>query len=93
MEAYKSNAKYLELYFVDAHEGTGEVLKYLDEPISGFLEWLELNGHLSDSVVILQSDHGLHMQGLFYVLGLEIFKIELSLPSLFILLDDNLLSK
>ena len=33
------------------------------------------------------------MQGLFYVLGLDIFKIELALPSLFILMDDNLISE
>ena len=38
---------------MDAHEGTGEVLKYLEEPISEFLHWLELNDHIKDSVIIL----------------------------------------
>jgi hypothetical protein len=46
-----------------------------------------------DSVIIFLSDHGLHMQGLSYLLGWKIFEIERSLPGMFILADKSLLNE
>ena len=34
---YQNNRKYFRLDFIDAHEGTGEVIKYLDQPLFNFL--------------------------------------------------------
>ena len=68
--------------FMDMHEGTGEVLKYLDDPLVMTLQ--EMN--LDDTIVILVSDHGWHMKSIFHLLKLEITKVEINLPALFIML-------
>ena len=39
------------------------------------------------------SDHGLHMQGLYYLLNVDIYKIEVALPGLFLLADNSLLTQ
>jgi hypothetical protein len=41
LTTYSEFPKYLELNFLDAHEGTGDALNYLDDPLRGFMDWLE----------------------------------------------------
>ncbi|KAJ2514348.1 hypothetical protein H4217_005806 [Coemansia sp. RSA 1939] len=47
--------------FLEGHEGTGEVLRTMDDALAAFLEDLGDSGELEDTVFILGSDHGLHM--------------------------------
>ncbi|KAJ2816280.1 hypothetical protein IWW50_006556, partial [Coemansia erecta] len=43
------------------HEGTGEVLRTLDDALATFLEDIRDSGELDNTVLIVGSDHGLHM--------------------------------
>ena len=60
---YKDLPKYLELLFVDAHESTGHVGRYMDDHLANYLDNLE---ELEDTVIMLLSDHGLVLSTLFY---------------------------
>ncbi|KAJ1664686.1 hypothetical protein EV178_003842 [Coemansia sp. RSA 1646] len=51
----------LMLNLMEGHEGTGEVLRTLDNRLSRFLVDLRDNGELEDTALFLLSDHGLHM--------------------------------
>ena len=55
---YEDNKKYLRLNFQDAHEFSGQVPKYLDEPLYNFLMDLYNKKLLDDTAIILASDHG-----------------------------------
>ncbi|KAL4482506.1 hypothetical protein ABPG72_001482 [Tetrahymena utriculariae] len=90
---YKDNQKFMHLEFSYGHEGTGEVINYLDDPLSRFLENMTDEGLLKDTTVILLSDHGLHMQGIFYLLQLKNVFIEINLPGLFINIPPELNEK
>lgn len=60
---YKDEKKIVYSYFLDAHEATGEVVRYLDDDLLDYLTTLEKEGILKDATVMLVSDHGLHMSG------------------------------
>lgn len=53
------------LDFIDFHEGTGEVINYLDKPLSNFLREIQS----TDTTVMLYADHGFHMGGLKIAIG------------------------
>lgn len=53
---------------MEGHEGTGEVIRLLDNDLAGFLENYLIKGKLDNTVVILTSDHGSHM-GPYYMSG------------------------
>jgi phosphoglycerol transferase MdoB-like AlkP superfamily enzyme len=72
-KAYSDSPKHLLLAFLDAHEGTGEVVKYMDEKLVDFFEFLESEGSLKDTVIVFQSDHGVNMPGFIHLLMLKIF--------------------
>ena len=57
---YKNSKKYIRLSFIEGHEITAEVIKYLDEPIYQFLEDFIINDSLNNTAIIITSDHGLH---------------------------------
>ena len=67
------------LEFMDQHEGSGEVITYLDEPLTNLLENMKLD---DDTILIFMSDHGWHMHSIFFLLELEIVKTEANLPTL-----------
>ena len=60
LNAYKNDKKILMLNFMDMHEGTFEVINYLDKPLAKFLN--EINNE--DTSIIMFSDHGPHLGGL-----------------------------
>ncbi|KAJ2063734.1 hypothetical protein GGI17_001520 [Coemansia sp. S146] len=47
--------------FLEGHEGTGEVLRTVDDSLAAFLESMRDSGELNDTVLIMAADHGLHM--------------------------------
>ena len=61
LKAYKNDKKLAFIEFENGHEITGEVIAYLDDPLSDFLANIEQEGLIDDTVVVLFSDHGLHM--------------------------------
>ena len=75
-ENYKENKKFLRLSFIDAHESTGEVVKYLDKPLYDFLIYLLDNNLLKNSAIIFASDHGNGMPGIYNVINSEDFIYE-----------------
>jgi hypothetical protein len=92
-EAYLDQPKYLRLAFVDAHEGTGEVVKYMDDLLVDFLNFLDISGSLKDTVILLQSDHGTNMPGFYSLIDAEDTWIEKTLPSLFMVVPQDIANK
>ena len=88
-EAYKDNRKLFRMSFMDAHEDTGEVIKYLDRPLTDFLFDFYYNGYLNDTFIMFISDHGLHFPRVFGILAYGNYNFERSLPSLFIISGKN----
>ena len=87
-ENYKENKKFLRLSFIDAHEGTGEVIKYLDKPIYDLLTYFLDNKMLKNTAIIFASDHGNGMPGIFNVINSEDYLYENVLGFLAIVLYD-----
>ena len=55
----------LNLDFIDQHEPSGEIIKYVDKNLRDFLELTKKEMGLDESVIMLHSDHGLHMRGIY----------------------------
>ena len=87
-ELYPDNKKYLRLGFIDAHEGSGEVVKYLDNPLFNFLYDFYINGYLKDTALFIVSDHGNNMPGFYNVVQFEDFNIEKTLGVFYLILYD-----
>ena len=87
LNAYKSENKFLFLDFVDAHEGTGSVAKYIDNDLSEFVEYIFNKFVDKRNLVILMSDHGLHMPYIDNLINYDNKYIEMSMGSLFIILS------
>ena len=87
-ETYKDNKKFLRLGFIDAHERTQEVIKYLDEPLFNFLYYLFENKLLENTAIFFVSDHGNGMYGLYRELQADDFLFERTLAFWFIILHN-----
>ena len=86
-EKYKNNRKFLRMAFIEGNEKTGEIIKYIDKPLSEFLYKFMNNGYLKDTALFLISDHGLNF-GYYFKWKAEDILIERFLPVLIILLYD-----
>ena len=87
-ETYKDNRKFLRLGFIEPHEASGEVPKYIDDYLFKFLNYLMNNNLLYKTAVILISDHGLHMGAIYKAMKSDDYRIEQVLPILTLLLHD-----
>ena len=87
-ETYKDNKKFLRLGFIDAHERTQEVVKYLDEPLYLFLNDLFKKKLLENTAIFFVSDHGSGMYGLYRELQADDFLFERTLAFWFIILHN-----
>jgi phosphoglycerol transferase MdoB-like AlkP superfamily enzyme len=85
---YKENRKFARLSFIEGHELTAEVIKYLDNPLYQFLNGFIEEGYLNNSSIIITSDHGLHY-GIYVNTQSEDALIENFLPLLIFLLPNN----
>lgn len=88
-EAYPDNKKFLRLGFNDGHESSFEVLKYLDEPLFYFLDTFYKKGYLKNTAVIIVSDHGNHMPGIYNLFFSEQYETERVLGNLFIIINSE----
>ena len=84
---YSMNRKFLVIASNDGHEGTLEILKYLDNTLFNFLNDLYDNNLLKDTTILLLSDHGTAMPSPYY-LSL-FFQQERFLPMLYIISNDR----
>ena len=84
---YQDNRKFLVIISNDGHEGTLEVLKYIDDIIYNYLINLYNHNLLKESTVFLLSDHGVGMPS-FYSLY-KFYSIEENLPMLYIIINDR----
>ena len=74
---------------LDGHEPTGEVIGYLDEVFYHFLHTFYSNGFLKDTVVIIFSDHGQHLNGPLYFTKSMDFLYERTLPILLLIIPNE----
>ena len=84
---YTENRKFSLIVSNFAHEGTLQVVKYVDHFISSFLINLFNDNLLRNTTVILVSDHGATLPSLYYVYSF--YRIEGKLPMLYILVSDK----
>jgi hypothetical protein len=89
-EAYEKEPKFFRIGLTEAHEGTNEVIKYSDDELFNFFNDFEQKGHLKDTIVYIQSDHGLSMLGPYSAMALEDYEYELVLPAFFMILPTNM---
>ena len=88
---YNESKKFLRLSFIDAHESTGEVVKYLDKPIYDFLKLLMKKNLMKNTAIIFASDHGNGMPGIYTLLNSDDYSYENVLGFLaFVFLDFTL---
>ena len=87
-ETYQDNKKFLRLGFIDAHERTQEVIKYLDEPLFLFLNYLFKKSLLENTAIFFVSDHGNGMYGFYRDIQADDFLFERTLAFWFIILHD-----
>ena len=85
-ETYINDHKFLRLSFQDAHEGTLEVVKYLDIKLAEFLINFERKGYLNDTGIFFVSDHGNNMVGFYNLFQVEDYVMEKTLGTWFMLL-------
>ena len=84
---YKNNRKVAAIVTNHGHEGTMNVVKYIDDSVSNFLNKMFNENLLKDSSIILLSDHGASMPSVYYLF--DFLYIEYSLPMLYILVNDR----
>ena len=62
----------MKTHFSDHHEWTGEVVKYMDNRSFEFFSRMFAEGQFKDTTVVIAADHGLHMAGVLFLLGVDI---------------------
>ena len=84
---YKNNRKYSLILSNDAHEGTLESLKYMDNLTFNFLNSLFRDNLLKDTSIFLLSDHGVGMPSIYFLYNF--YKYEEQLPMLYLIINDR----
>jgi hypothetical protein len=84
---YKNNRRFLIIASNDGHEGTIEVLKYLDDTLFTFLNDLFNDILLEHTTIFLLSDHGTAMPSPYYMS--HFYQKERNLPMLYIICNDR----
>jgi hypothetical protein len=84
---YKNNRKYSLILSNDAHEGTLESLKYMDNFTFNFLNSLFKDNLLKDTSIFLLSDHGVGMPSVYFLYNF--YKYEEQLPMLYLIVNDR----
>ena len=84
---YQNNRKFLIMATNDGHEGTLEILKYLDDSLFNFLNDLFVDNLLKETTIFLLSDHGTAVPSPYYITNF--FLLEKDLPMLYIICNDR----
>ena len=86
-ETYQDVRKLLLIGFMDGHETTGSVIKYVDDYLYTNINNLYQKGLLKDTIMLFFSDHGLHLSTVYPILASENYFHERSLSYMFIVMD------
>jgi hypothetical protein len=89
LEAYKDERKYFRMSFNDAHEGTQEIIRYMDDILYNFLQTLLTKYYTDKTVILIVSDHGGQIPGLYDIIFSQDRRIEKSLGTFFIIFPSN----
>ena len=89
LELYKNERKIVALYSNDAHEGTFQQIKYVDNPLHNYLIEILTKYFDNKSIIFLMSDHGNGMPGLYDILRSEDKRIEILFGVFFLFLPKN----
>ena len=89
LDLYKNERKIVSLYSNDAHEGTLEQIKYIDNSLHNFLIEILTKYFDDKSIIFLMSDHGTGMPGIYDILRSEDKEFEVLLGFLFLILPKN----
>ena len=84
---YNQNRKFLSIITNDGHEGTLEVLKYIDNILFKYLNKLFNDNLFKNSAIFLLSDHGTAAPSPYYLNNF--YQIERHLPMLYIICNDR----
>ena len=88
-ETYKDSKKLFRMAFMDGHEDTGEVIKFMDDYLTKSIEMMYDKGYLKNTLIMVMSDHGLHISRIFPVLAMNHYFYDRLVPYLFIMYDYN----
>ena len=88
LENYKKERKLFRISIEDGHEGTAEVIKYIDNSFASFLLKILKNYFDDKTALIIFSDHGAHMPGPYDALFYEEKIIEKYLGLLLLILPN-----
>ena len=88
-EKYSENKKYFRMTFNYGNEPTGNVIKYLDEPLYNMLWNFYNERKLRNTAVFIISEQGNKNNGLYNILGSVEFEIEKKYGVFIMLLDWN----
>ena len=83
LEAYKKERKFFRMSFNDAHEGTQEVVKYMDDYLYNFLQTILTKYYTDKTVILIVSDHGGQIPGLYDIIFSQDRRIEKTLGTFF----------
>jgi len=86
---YKDQKKLLYMDWIDDHESTQHVMKYLDVDLAKMLMKLEQDNLLEDTTLLLYSDHGCHV-ALEFEHEFDAFLPEKALPAIYLILPQPL---
>ena len=89
LEAYKNERKFFRISFNDAHEGTQEVIKYIDEALYNFLNILLTKYYTDKTAILIVSDHGGQIPGLYDIIFSQDRRMEKSLGTFFIIIPNS----
>ena len=89
LEAYKNERKFFKIGFADAHEGTMEVVKYIDDSLANFLEIIFEKYYDNKTAIIFLSDHGCQIPGFQNIFFNKEKHIETYLAMLFFILPED----
>ena len=87
-EKYKNNKKYFRLHFNYAHEKSGSLLSYLDQPLYDLFIKLNFNGLLDNTAVFFVSEYGGIQDNILYNFGVNSEKeINMKMGSFLLLMN------
>ena len=89
LKIYENERKFLRMGIIDAHESTMEVVKYLDQPLFDFLEFVMNNYFNEKTAIFIASDHGNNMLGINFMLQSDDFTYEKSLGLFYIIIEQE----
>jgi hypothetical protein len=89
-ETYSDMPKMLRMQFIDAHEGSLNVVRYLDDKLEKYLTDMENKGMLDDTVILFMADHGNNMPGFVSMMNTQDYNIEKYLPMMFMVVPNSL---